>query len=65
MRFMIHLQSKQEVSPELEADAEKGLDKRSPSLVISSDDEDDDEVPVNHIVNRRTQNHLTSWSSKS
>ncbi|PSS26874.1 Axial regulator YABBY like [Actinidia chinensis var. chinensis] len=45
-------ESKQEVSPELEADAEKGLDKRSPSLVISSDDEDDDEVPVNHIVNR-------------
>ncbi|XP_057493962.1 axial regulator YABBY 4-like isoform X3 [Actinidia eriantha] len=43
---------KQEVSPELEADAEKGLDKRSPSLVISSDDEEDDEVPVNHIVNR-------------
>ncbi|GFY91562.1 plant-specific transcription factor YABBY family protein [Actinidia rufa] len=45
-------ESKQEVSPELGADAEKGLDKRSPSLVISSDDEDDDEVPVNHIVNR-------------
>ncbi|XP_057493963.1 axial regulator YABBY 4-like isoform X4 [Actinidia eriantha] len=46
------MKPKQEVSPELEADAEKGLDKRSPSLVISSDDEEDDEVPVNHIVNR-------------
>ena len=60
MRFMINRQPKQEVSPEVEADAENGLDKRSPSLVISSDDEEDDEVPVNHIVNKRMQNCLMS-----
>ncbi|KAL6983715.1 Axial regulator YABBY 4 [Sarracenia purpurea var. burkii] len=46
-------QPKQEISPG-EADAEKALDNGSPSLVISSDDEEDDEAPVNHIVNRRT-----------
>ncbi|XAR65082.1 hypothetical protein NMG60_11009051 [Bertholletia excelsa] len=45
---------KQEVSPEEGETHEqiKDLDKRSPSLVLSSDDEEEDIVPLNHIVNK-------------
>ncbi|KAI8528232.1 hypothetical protein RHMOL_Rhmol12G0134700 [Rhododendron molle] len=54
----LSLQPKQEVSPRgEEADAgadQKALDTRSPSLVISSDDDEDEDdfIPMNHIVNR-------------
>ncbi|KAA8533161.1 hypothetical protein F0562_033306 [Nyssa sinensis] len=42
---------KTEACPE-EADAKEPLDKHSPSLIISSDDEEEDEIPVNHVVNK-------------
>ncbi|XP_052205454.1 axial regulator YABBY 4 isoform X2 [Diospyros lotus] len=43
---------KLEVSPEEAGTDQKNLDKGSPSLVISLDDEEEDVVPVNHIVNK-------------
>ncbi|KAK9277249.1 hypothetical protein L1049_006788 [Liquidambar formosana] len=41
---------KEEVCPD-EVDAQKALAKQSPSMVVSSDTEDEEITPVNHVIN--------------
>ncbi|KAK9277058.1 hypothetical protein L1049_006597 [Liquidambar formosana] len=42
---------KEEVRPD-EVDAQKALDRQSPSMVVSSDTEDEEITPVNHVINK-------------
>ncbi|KAK9266190.1 hypothetical protein L1049_003436 [Liquidambar formosana] len=42
---------KEEVCPD-EVDAQKALARQSPSMVVSSDTEDEEITPVNHVINK-------------